>query len=195
MTRFRPLTAVFLSAALLGMSCSKTEEKPADAGTTVDLASKPARVAEATINDAMGNTIGTAQFSEHPTGSIAIDVHITKATPGKHGMHIHAEGLCEGANNFTSAGGHFNPGNTSHGDPNGAMHHAGDFGNVDVMLVGADGQGRLQIFSKTISLDPQAMNSVIDKSIIFHASEDDLLTQPTGNSGGRVGCGLIKAIN
>lgn len=187
------VASISASVATMGM-CGKTSETPtATPDLSTPVTTTTGRVAQAVINDQAGAQVGIATFSEHQTGAILVDVNITTATPGRHGMHIHAEGKCEAAGGFMTAGGHFNPTNTNHGDPSSSEHHAGDFGNLSIMQVGANGTGRLQLFSSTISLDPGAANTIIGKSIIFHAGEDDLRTQPTGNSGGRVGCGLIAA--
>jgi Cu-Zn family superoxide dismutase len=114
-------------------------------------------------------------------------VDIQKAPPGTHGLHLHEKGDCSAAD-ATSAGGHFNPTSMPHAGPMDAQHHAGDLGNIEIK---ADGTGHLEIFSEmlTVSAGP---NSVVGRSVVFHEKADDLKTQPTGNAGGRLGCGVIQ---
>lgn len=104
---------------------------------------------------------------------------------GKHGFHIHEKGVCEG--DGTSAGAHFNPLNKKHGAPANEDRHMGDMGNIE-----ADSSGRahLEYVDTTIELD--GPNSIIGKSVILHEKEDDLHTQPSGDAGGRVACGIIE---
>lgn len=161
-----------------------------------DLSAAP-RTASATLRDRAGAELGTATFTARADGKVDVQVKITHATPGTHGLHIHAGDKCETsdagmAEDFTSAGGHFNPGNKMHGDPAAAEHHAGDFGNLAVMTVGADGQGQISLVSDGLSLAEGDVRSPVGKAIIFHEKRDDLTTQPSGDSGARIGCGLIK---
>ena len=95
-------------------------------------------------------------------------------------------------NHATSAGGHFNPGSHQHGGPEHAAHHGGDFGNI---TADASGKARLSLSVPTsqISLDDGAANSVIGRGIIVHADPDDFVTQPTGNAGKRLACGVVVA--
>lgn len=108
-------------------------------------------------------------------------------TPGSHGFHIHEFGRCEG--DFTSAGSHFNPSKAPHAGPNSSHRHEGDLGNII-----ADQNGKAHYDRVDTLLKLEGENSIIGKSIIVHAEEDDLVTQPTGKSGGRIGCGIIEAI-
>lgn len=120
-------------------------------------------------------------------GGLQVEVSVANVPPGKHGFHIHEKGDC--SDEGKAAGGHFNPANVSHGymPKDGATHaHSGDMGNIDV---GADGQGKLTVFLSGVHLtakDP----SVAGLSVILHEKEDDF-SQPTGNAGGRIGCGII----
>jgi superoxide dismutase, Cu-Zn family len=130
---------------------------------------------------------GSAHFEELSTGGVKVHVHMEQATPGKHGLHIHEKGDCsdpEGKN----AGGHFNPGSMEHAGPMDAKRHAGDLGNIEIK---ADGSGDLDITTDMLTVKP-GPNSVVGKAVVFHEKEDDLKTQPTGNAGGRYGCGAIK---
>lgn len=171
------MSRTLLAALLLVAPLAGCENTPA--GVT----------ASAILLDKDRASIGTATLTE--TGDrVRVSVEITRATAGKHGLHVHAEGLCDPPD-FMSAGGHFNPAGRAHGAPGAAEHHAGDFGNLEAMTIGADGRGTLQLTTDALSLRAGSASYVVGKALIFHEKEDDLTTQPTGNSGGRVGCGLL----
>lgn len=111
---------------------------------------------------------------------------IQNLTPGKHGLHIHDKGDCS-ASDAASAGAHFNPTHQHHGGPTTAEHHAGDLGNIE-----ADTSGKA-VLSLTAKLELSGQDSIIGKSVVVHEKEDDLKSDPAGNSGARVACGVIKA--
>ncbi len=123
-------------------------------------------------------------------GGLTVEVIVANVAPGKHGFHFHENGSCE--DEGKAAGGHFNPGNVTHGylPKDGHAHaHAGDMGNIEV---GADGIGRLKEFLPDVSLT-EGQYVVAGKAVILHESQDDF-GQPTGNAGGRIGCGVIEII-
>ena len=130
---------------------------------------------------------GVVTFSEH-AGTVTVDAHLTGVAAGKHGFHIHEKGDC-GDVDFKNAGGHFNPTGAQHGAPGEAQHHAGDLGNIDI---DANGHGTLQISSAMLTVT-DGPNSVVGKAVIVHEKADDLKTQPTGDAGARVACGVVKA--
>lgn len=132
------------------------------------------------------NVTGTLTFSPAADG-VAVSGEITGLTPGKHGFHVHEKGDCA-APDFTSAGGHFNPAQKEHGAPADEQHHAGDLGNVEA---GSDGKVQVDATIPNVTLEAGAENSVLDKAIVVHAKEDDLKSQPSGNAGDRVACGVI----
>jgi Cu-Zn family superoxide dismutase len=149
--------------------------------------SGPAAVAQ--LNPTQGNkTSGTVSFTQQGD-KVVMDAKIAGLTPGLHGFHIHEKGDCS-APDAMSAGGHFNPAGMQHGDPAHAQHHAGDFGNLTADASGnASMQMTLPPGQATLAKD--APNSIVGKGLIVHADPDDLKTQPTGNSGKRVACGVI----
>jgi len=132
-----------------------------------------------------GNEVsGTVTFTSTPDG-VTVTADIFGLTPGKHGFHIHEFGDCSAADG-TSAGGHFNPDRTSHGGPHDQIRHEGDLGNLEA---DETGRARLSFVDPTLSLS--GSHTIIGYSIIVHAQEDDLVSQPTGNAGARVACGVI----
>jgi superoxide dismutase, Cu-Zn family len=144
--------------------------------------------AKATIEARSDSTVtGTATFTELAAGGVRVHVHIEKAPPGQHGLHVHEKGDCSDPK-AASAGGHFNPGGMEHAGPMDAKHHAGDLGNIEIK---ADGTGDLDITSNMLTVKA-GPNSVVGRSVVFHEKADDLKTQPTGNAGGRLGCGVIQ---
>ena len=144
-------------------------------------------LARASIEPRSGSTVtGTAIFAESSPGRVAVHVHIEKAPPGTHGLHIHEKGDCSDPE-AKSAGPHFNPGGMPHAGPQNPKHHAGDLGNIEIR---PDGTGDLEIVSDMLTVKP-GPNSVIGRSVVFHEKADDFTTQPTGNAGGRWGCGVI----
>ncbi len=134
-----------------------------------------------------GSTIsGEATFTE-ATNGLNIEVKLVNVPPGKHGFHIHEKGDCGDTGN--AAGGHYNPDGVMHGmvTKDGFEHaHAGDFGNIKIT---EDGTGTLKVFIPGLTLIGDKYN-VAGRAVILHEKEDDF-GQPTGNAGGRIGCGII----
>ena len=146
------------------------------------------QVAHAVIEGRSGSHLaGHASFISTNDG-VRIEVHVTGASPGTHAVHLHDKGDCS-APDALSAGPHFNPTQHAHGSPQADPHHAGDFGN---MQVGPDSTGTLELVSKDLTVDP-GPKCVVGHSIVVHGGTDDFMTQPSGNSGPRVGCGVVVA--
>ena len=133
---------------------------------------------------------GDIRIMETKNG-LLVQVLLSDVVPaGKHGIHIHAEGNCADAGN--AAGGHFNPEGVDHGflpKDGHAKAHVGDMGNIEVDETGL---GQLQVFLPGVNISEGDFN-VMGKAIIVHAKEDDF-GQPTGNAGGRIGCGIIEPV-
>ena len=158
-------------------------------------AASSTRHASALMRDVHGAEIGFARFTEDASGQVHINVHVKGILPGLHGIHFHAVGSCDATTTptFASAGGHFNPHGTEHGleNPNGA--HAGDLPN---MAVNAAGVGHLNALTDHVTLSAGAM-SVFDANgtaLVVHAGPDDQVSNPAGNSGARIACGVINAL-
>jgi superoxide dismutase, Cu-Zn family len=144
--------------------------------------------AVAELRNASGASVGTATFTQ--VGNVVrIVLDARGLAPGLHAVHIHAVGKCDPPD-FTSAGPHFNPTGKQHGALNPQGSHAGDLPNLNV---GADGSGRLETANEQISVstDASSLWDADGAAVVVHASPDDFKTDPTGNSGARVACGVI----
>jgi len=165
-----------------GMDCEKKEsvEKivPVELGRIV---TKAIAVLHPTEDS---NVQGTVTFTKVADG-IEIIADVRGLSPGKHGFHIHEYGDCS-ALDATSAGGHFNPEDMPHGAPTDKKRHVGDLGNL---MADSEGKAHYQRVDRQISFS--GIHSIIGLAVIIHQGEDDLTSQPTGNAGPRVACGVI----
>jgi Cu-Zn family superoxide dismutase len=146
-----------------------------------------ARTAQAVLYDTEGNKIGTARLTETPHG-VFIGVRLWNMPPGWHAFHIHSVGQCEPP--FKSAGGHFNPFGKKHGILNPEGMHAGDLPNI---YVGADGSLEFDVLATQVTLGT-AENNLFDddgSSFVIHKGPDDYGTDPAGDAGPRIACGVI----
>jgi Cu-Zn family superoxide dismutase len=146
--------------------------------------------ASAVLRDASGNVVGFAHFTEDATGLVHVNVHAKGLPSGLHGIHIHAVGAC--GPTFAAAGGHHNPLVHQHGLENPQGPHAGDLPNL---VVNPAGVGHLNATTDraTLSAGPTTVFDADGSALIIHAGPDDQITDPTGNSGGRVACGVITS--
>lgn len=159
-------------------------------GFSLTAFSRPA--AKAQLKDSKGNPAGQALFSEDENG-VKMQVEASGLSAGLHGMHIHAVGKCE-APDFKTAGPHFNPEGKKHGVKNPEGHHHGDLPNLT-----ADDQGnaKAEITLENLTLKEGVENSLFHEggtSVVIHASADDEMTDPAGNSGGRIICGVVEKV-
>ena len=147
--------------------------------------------AVAELKNTSGQTVGTANFTQ--AGNVVrILVEARGLPPGPHAVHVHAVGKCEPPD-FNSAGPHFNPGNKQHGALNPQGSHAGDLPNI---TVAPDGTGRMETTTEQLSLGsgPTSVWDADGSALVVHANADDFKTDPTGNAGARIACGvLVKA--
>jgi superoxide dismutase, Cu-Zn family len=146
--------------------------------------------ASATIIDVSGLPVGTAKITESKKYGLRVEISVRGQKPGEHGVHLHAIGICEGPK-FTSAGPHWNPTNKMHGRDNPEGAHGGDLPNL---FIGKKGRGTLRFDIPDGKLDGQ--NGLIDAdgaAIVLHAMSDDHRTDPSGNSGDRIACGILRS--
>ena len=172
--RIRMLMGTAAAAALLGVFAAM----PASAET----------IANAQLKDVSGKPVADADLVQTPAG-VLIKLQVKGLLPGEHAFHIHAVGKCEAP--FESAGPHFNPANHKHGMMSGEAH-AGDMPNLHIPQ---DGNLSLEIVNAAVSLDKGKPNSLFDgdgSSLVIHAKADDYKSDPAGNAGDRIACGVIN---
>jgi superoxide dismutase, Cu-Zn family len=147
--------------------------------------------AEASLNGTFSDTTvsGSVQFTQQQDGQVkmTLDINVPSKANQSVAIHIHEHGDC--GNSGEHAGGHWNPTNTSHGQWGQGSYHSGDIGNISL-----DGQGRGQteITSNLWSIGGDAKKDILNKTIVVHSGVDDYKSQPAGNSGNRIGCGVIR---
>lgn len=185
--------AAALTMVLAGCGGSETASDVGNAALPADnaLAEAPignetatATSAAAPLMKADGTTAGSVTATASDAG-IALAISVEGLPPGEHGVHVHTVGLCEGPA-FTTAGAHWNPGSRKHGLDSPEGHHAGDMPNL---TVGADGRGTLDYV-----LDGEPFADLLDgdgSAFVVHATADDQKTDPSGNSGDRIACGVF----
>ena len=199
----RPIHTLLLAPAILALAaCGPSTEPTADADATTPpvapvtpsevagAAAVEARVASAVLEPTEGNeTRGELRF-EATNGHVRVTGQVTGLTPGaEHGFHVHETGDCS-APDATSAGGHFNPGDSAHGRAGQGEHHVGDSDNL---VANDEGVAEVDRELHGATIGDGAASDIVGKGVIVHADADDYVTQPTGNAGDRLACGVIEA--
>ena len=154
-------------------------------------AAKPVKEIKVKLTNSKGEPAGMAVLKQKKSG-VEVKVLLENIPFGEHSVHIHGNAVCE-APDFKTAGGHFNPDGKQHGFENPAGHHAGD--TPSNVSVGEDHHGSATWTLTAVTLQPGAPNSLLSgsgTSLIVHEKADDMKTDPSGNSGNRIACGVIQ---
>ncbi|MGN6113061.1 MAG: superoxide dismutase family protein [Luteimonas sp.] len=188
--RIVPLAAAILAVSGLAACGSTPPKQPAPAAVAM-----PAQQHDGVANlaSASGSLVsGRLQVMSMGPNAVHIAGDIGGLAPGSsHGFHVHENGDCSAAD-ASSAGGHFNPGAAPHGRMDDGPHHAGDIDNI---VADAQGVAHVNMHVPGLTLGTGAANDVAGRAIIVHADPDDYASQPSGNAGKRLACGVIKLVD
>ena len=168
---------------------SPPEGEEADEAETEEGSSEEILMLTVEMMDSDGNAIGTAELSEEDAG-VKVALEVEGLEEGMHGIHFHENGMCEGPD-FESAGGHFNPTGAMHGMDNPDGPHAGDLPNIEV---NSEGTASQEFTAENVTLAIGEENSLLKEggtALVIHAAEDDQTTDPSGDSGDRIACGVV----
>jgi superoxide dismutase, Cu-Zn family len=180
--RVRAFGTIGIALALTAAGCA-----------TLQQATRQVATATVTLTDIGGSPRGTAVLWQDMEGTVNIELRAVSLPPGTKGIHFHAVGRCdnEGQGQFATAGPHFNPENTRHGLSSVDGPHAGDLPNI---LVRPDGTVNVNLTTDRVTLTegPRSLLDEDGSALIIHAQADDQLTDPSGNSGARIACGVVR---
>jgi Cu-Zn family superoxide dismutase len=177
------LTAAALALAVPALAQSPKATKPPE---TKPQETKAADTAKATLQDAKGQPMGDVTLEQTPHG-VLIRGTLSNLPAGVHAIHIHEAGKCE-APEFKTAGGHFNPHKKAHGMLNPQGKHEGDLPNL---TVGQDGKVQFEFFANQ-GLTVKSLQDTDGAAVVVHAKADDYKTDPAGDAGGRIACGVVS---
>lgn len=183
MSNLRRNRILTLTAAGAAVLASVTGAAIARAVRADDVTSR----AVADLAPTQGQKVHGQVVFERKSGGVEVIAKLEGLTPGTHGFHVHEVGDCS-APDASSAKGHFNPGQQPHGARDAAQRHEGDLGNI---TADASGKAEAKLVDSKLSFD--GAQSIVGKAVIVHEKADDFKTQPTGDAGGRVACGVVKA--
>ena len=180
----RPLTLI--AATILLAACGGADES--DQNISIDTDNAPAPEGEVALLSPAGEEIGTVAYLEEASG-MQLRISVEGLAPGEHAVHLHTTGSCE-TPDFSSAGGHWNPMGKEHGRDNPAGAHLGDLANMNV---GEDGTGSATyiVTGVTFAGVEPAMSDADGTALVIHEGEDDYVTDPTGDAGGRAACAVL----
>ncbi len=189
MLRYTVFLALLVTLTFVSADCQQNTHNhmvPISKNTS-NIQDPPSEITKAVaiLHGTKGNDIsGMVTFTK--VGNLMkVVADVTGLKPGKHGFHIHEYGDCS-SDDGTSAGGHFNPDNMRHGAPTDSAHHEGDLGNIEA---GADGKAHLEMTDSLLSFS--GPHSIIGRGVVIHGAVDDYTSQPAGNAGPRIACGVI----
>ncbi|HTP12584.1 MAG TPA: superoxide dismutase family protein [Bacteroidota bacterium] len=170
------ITAFAVGVSCFGIAAGQMKHEDMSRGITKAIA---------VLYPTKGNAVtGIVRFEAVENGTRVV-ADVSGLTPGKHGFHIHEFGDCS-SDDGSSAGGHFNPAGMPHSMPSSDQRHTGDLGNIEA---DASGKAHLEFVDRMVTFSGR--NSIIGRAVVVHEKEDDLKTQPTGNAGARLACGVI----
>ena len=169
----------YLGALTLGFLCASATSF-----------AQPTQQAAATFLNLQGQRIGSATLTQTASG-VLIDIEVSSIADGEHGFHIHETGVCDAADGFKSAGGHFEPAQHQHGYEAEQGSHAGDMPN---QFAAAGGKLRAHVLNPNVTLadGPASVLDADGSALVLHADPDDYRSQPAGNAGDRIACAVIE---
>jgi Cu-Zn family superoxide dismutase len=178
--------ALLTAAALTFTAPALAQSQKAPTQETKPQEKKPEDTAKATLQDAKGQPVGDVTFEQTPHG-VLIRGTLSNVPAGMHAIHIHEAGKCEGPE-FKTAGGHFNPNKKAHGMMAAGGKHEGDLPNIHA---GQDGKAQFEFFAAH-GLTVKSMMDADGSAVVVHAKADDHKTDPAGDAGGRIACGVVS---